>query len=203
MLLTTLALGLLMQGPQEVEMKHWVDAGFDASRPSAETVTGEAELSRSEAVTTVERKARKEHRSRLTAMVAERIEESAPFWLPGFVKDRVVEGQVRSEILRLPPKVLDTDVLVRQHSFGQSFQGFLLIDPVRPQDLASDRRLSRRLRREQDWFLMKSGGALGLWILLGIGVLWLDRLTRGYMTKRLYALGAALALVGPALVVVL
>jgi hypothetical protein len=57
MLLMTVAVGLLLQSPQDMDMKNWVDRGFDPAQPNASTVAGTPELSRQDAWAAAERHA--------------------------------------------------------------------------------------------------------------------------------------------------
>jgi len=201
MLLTTVAMGLLLQGPQHTETKNWVD--HDPAQPDAYTVSGTPELSRRDAWTAVERTALEDHKNRVRDVAEAHASAISSKWIPDFVRERVVTEWTRDQLRRLGPKVLDRDLMVRDHGFGQSYQAFLLLDAVDSRSLRKQGRLTTRLRREAKRFAFKFGGMLGLWGLLALVMTWIDRLTRGYMTKRLYAIGAILALIGPAALVLL
>lgn len=99
-------------------------------------------------------------------------------------------------------RVLDRDLLVRDHGFGRSYQAFLLLEKVNPNSARLSDTLSNRLQSEQERFVLNCGGVVGWWGLLALIVLWIDRLTRGYMTGRLYVLGTSLGLVVPILLVI-
>ena len=203
MLLMTVAVGLLLQSPQDMDMKNWVDRGFDPAQPNAYTVAGTPELARKDAWDVAERHALEDHHGKLRDLAETQVEAGSSGWLPGFVRDRVVTDWTREQMRRVQPKVLDRDMIVRDHGFGRSYQAFLLIDEIATGQLQRRGGLARRLKAEEERFVMKSGAMVGLWGLLALFVMWIDRLTRGYMTKRLYALGTLLALAGPALLVVL
>ena len=203
MLLMTVAMGLLMQGPQQMEMKNWVDHGHDPAQPDAYAVSGTPELSRKEAWAAVQRQALEDHKNRVRDVAEAQAAAISSKWLPGFVREKVVTEWTRDQLRRVAPKIVDRDLIVRDHGFGQSYQAFLLLDDVDSQQLRKRGRLTDLLRREEKRFVFKFGGMLGLWGLLALVMTWIDRLTRGYMTKRLYAIGALLALIGPALLVLL
>ena len=203
MLLTTVAMGLLLQGPQDIEMKTWVDRDFDPAQPNGYVVSGAPELTRKEAWASAERNAIESHNERLRDYAETQAAAAAKSWLPEFVRDKVVTEWTRDRLRRLQPKVLDRDLIVRDHEFGRSYQAFYLVEPLDTEHVERLGGLAPRLAREEEWFLVKTGGMVGFWALIALVITWIDRLSRGYMTKRLIAIGSLLALVGPALVVVL
>ncbi len=199
-MLLTVAVGLLMQGPQD--MKDWVDRGYASDHPDACVISGTPELNRKDAWAAVTRRAVEEQQLRISERAADQAVAQSPAWLPGFVRERAVKQWTGDQVRRQRLKVLDRDLLVRDHGFGNSYQAFLLLDKVDPGSATSSRSLATKLQREQKRFVMKCGGTLGWWGVLAIFVLWLDRLTRGYMTGRLYTLGAALGICAPILLVI-
>ena len=206
MLLSMLALGLALQIPQSPsEIKTWVDRGFDPGRPAAHAVAGSIELTRSQAWDSAQRSALDEQRALLTDLGARRAESLDSGWLPSFLRQRVVEQWVAARALRVEPKVVDREIVVRDHEFGRSFQAYLLVDEASSVEAieADERGLRGMLARSERRFLAKCGGAVGLWGLVALMISWFDRLTRGYMTGRLYSAGALLATGVPILLVLL
>lgn len=199
-MLLTVAMGLLMQSPQD--MKDWVDRGYADDQPNSCVVSGTPELSHKEAWAVAIQRAVSEQEGRIEQLGQAQANSQSASWLPDFVRERVVRHWTGEQMRRHELKVLDRDILVRDHGFGRSFQAFLLLDKVDPQSATKSRSLTRRLQREQKRFVMKCGGTVGWWGILAIFVLWIDRLTRGYMTGRLYTVGAMLGLVAPILLVI-
>jgi hypothetical protein len=203
MLLMTVAMGLLLQNPQHPETKNWVESGHDAARPGTYTISGPPELSREEAWVAAQRNAFEDHANRVREVADVQAAAISSKWLPEFVRERVVTEWARKRLARAEPKILDREFIVRDHGFGLSYQAVLLLDGVNQKTLRKRSGLADLLADEEQRFVVKFGGMLGLWGLLALVMTWIDRLTRGYMTKRLYAIGALLALIGPACLVLL
>ena len=201
MLLTTVLMGLCLQSPQD--MKTWVDRGYDPGEPNAHSVSGTPELTRKAAWASATKRAVQDHDERLAELAGDTANATTSSWLPEFVVAKVVREWTREQTRRTRPKVLDRDLLVREHGFGRSYQAFLLLDELDPSVASRSRGLSRRLAKAERMFLAKCGGTVGLWALLALVLAWIDRLTRGYMTGRLYLIGAALGVCGPILLVLL
>lgn len=201
MLLTTVVMGFCLQSPQD--MKIWVDRGYDPVQPNAHSVSGSPELTRKAAWASVTERAVRAHDERLAELAAQTAHAESSSWLPEFVVANVVREWSRQQARRIRPEVLDRDLLVREHGFGRSYQAFLLLDALDPNVASRSGGLSRRLARAERVFLAKCGGTVGLWALLAFVLAWIDRLTRGYMTGRLYLIGAALGVCGPILLVLL
>ena len=62
----------------------------------------------------------------------------------------------------------------------------------------SEQRLRSELRRLEKSTAYKFGGIAAGWTLLAVALAWVDRLSRGYMTGRLRAVGLLAALAMPA-----
>jgi hypothetical protein len=115
----------------------------------------------------------------------------------------VIRGWTGEELQRHKPRVLDSDLLVRDHVYGQSYQAFLLLDAGDLETAANSAQLTRRLAREERRFLLKCGGTVGWWGVVAAMIFWLDRLSRGYMTGRLVGIGAVLGVAVPIALVML
>ena len=199
-MLLTLAMGLMLQAPQD--MKDWVDRGYDGSQPNSAVVAGSPELSRDDAWRSVTRSAVAQRQARLESLAVAQVAAHSPGWLPDFVTERAVRAWSGEQMQGYRLRVLDRDLLVRDHGFGRSYQAFLLLDKAEPGVARGSESLMDRLARARERFVLKCGGVAGWWGLLALLALWLDRLTRGYMTGRLYVLGAGLGLVAPILLVI-
>ena len=195
MLLVVAAMGLMVQAPQD--LKNWVETGFDPGHPSAYAVKGSVELSRAEAWEALERRIDVEVRDRLESFAIDESENVAAPWLPGYFQDRAIAAWVSEQVRQSETRILDSNLVVRPvDDVYQSYHAYALVDMAGPRNVRLER-LRRRLVVEEEMFLAKIGGALGLWGVLAVLILWLDRLTRGYMTGRLYTLGALLGIGGP------
>ena len=182
MLAVTLTCAFLIQ---QSFTPSWVASGVDRQRPDASVVRGTAELDPASAFEAARKAATSRVRERWEARAAELVEESAPAWLPAFVTDQ----EVRRWLARVEParglEILDRADRERQHDFGVSYQTSLLVGEDPDALRRAEQRLGQQLRRAERTFLARVGGTMGFWMLLALGVFWLDRLSRGYMTGRL------------------
>lgn len=185
----TLSLGITAQDPRWSEP--WARAGGATEHPGAIVVTGTPELGRDEALLTAVARAESLEQQRLQESVELWFREHAPVWLPQFLVDRAARN-TRHRLASRTPRVLAQDFLTRDFGYGPIHQTALLVEPAR---IAPDQ-LRRTADRQLDWELTllgyKSLGILGFWGLLALCGVWLDRLTRGYMTWRLRAIGLLL-----------
>ena len=194
MLAVTLTCALLMQQPI---VPSWVATGVDHERPTATVVRGTAELNPAQAYETAHREALSRLRERCEVRAEEIIQEVTPAWLPAFITEKEVRRWLARMDLDEGLKILDRADRERQHDFGLSYQTSLLVRE-KPSFLSrAERRLGQQLRRAEKTFLMRSGATLGLWMVLALGVFWLDRLSRGYMTGRLSLLALAIGAGAP------
>ena len=196
MLALTLALALGLQDP--APSKSWVTSGVDPAHVDAVVVSGTPELNPKAALDAAMREAHDGARARLAEHGAEVIRARAPFWLPAFVSDPVLRRWVDARSPAAMLQVLDQEQRVRDHGFGNSYQAFLLVREDSQQTTSGDRQLGSELQRAQKLFLGKCAGVAVGWALLGLIFSWLDRLSRGYMTMRLFAIGGAVATIVPA-----
>lgn len=208
MLALTLVTMLLFQAPQAPEagvshaMKAWVDQDGDPSRPESYVVSGLPELDRKAAWDSAQARAREQRQERLAAAGRRYLEQHASAWLPAFVGDRVLEEWRIDQERRHQPDELDREMVVRDHAFAKSYQGFLLLVEA---DAAKDvaRSLGQRLETATRGFVHRCGAVCVLWGILALAAFWLDRLTRGYMTARLALLALGLGAAGPVLIMLL
>lgn len=166
---------------------------------AAVAIAGETELSPAAAL----RSAQSRVDEHLRAVWRERAERAVlaprPFWLPAPLADRAVERWLRQLPTEELTQLVDRDDRVREHEFGSSYQTTLWIaeEPRRAAKL--EQRLRGVLPVLQRDTAVRLGGIIGSWAVLALGLSWLDRLSRGYMTGRLRLLGLLLATAVPAL----
>lgn len=169
----------------------------------AVAVRGTPELSEREALAAAREAAANEGRSRWDRR-SERIEEELrPSWMPRAVAQRAMQRELERQDLAASLRVVDREDRSREHEFGTSWQTTLWV----AEDEAFVQRVESRLRRAlldvRGQALVFLVGTAGLWAVLALGVSWFDRLSRGYMTTRLCALGIALGVAVPSLVFLL
>jgi len=165
---------------------------------AAVAVRGDAELSPAAALAS----ARTRVDEHLLAIWRERAERASdaqrPFWLPQIL----AEQTVRRWLADLPKNelvhVVDREDREREHEFGNSWQTTLWIAEDSQQLQRAELRLKRALRLTERETAIKYGGVAVGWTLLIFGLGWIDRLTRGYMTGRLRAVGLLLGAAVPA-----
>lgn len=169
----------------------------------AVAVRGEAELSPAEAFASAQAKAEDLVRGRLTERAERAAAALRPFWVPEPFAERAVARWLAEQSLDEVVKVVDREDRTRDHEFGQSFQTTLWFAEEPRQIAAAERQLKRRLQALERTTAARFGGTIAVWLLLGILVAWLDRLSRGYMTGRLRAIGLFGGVAIPALFFVL
>jgi hypothetical protein len=185
---------LLPQQPQP--QAEWLAHGGDARHPQAVVVTSDIELTAADAFRSAMEHARSSVDDRLRERGAALARAAAPVWMPSFLRERVVDEWLAGHDARTLVEVLDRCTEVREYSYGESYRTALLVQPA-PQVVEKARAWFRwRTPDLAEEFLLRCGGVGALWGLLGLACLWLDRLTRGYMTWRLRLLGTGLGAVG-------
>ena len=181
LLSTVLSIGL---APQHV-------AAETAALPCAAVeVRGDAELSPAGALASAERRA-EQHVRRVWR---ERAEREAALRSHSWVPDLLIEREIDRWLADLPVERLlvhvDRTDRERVHEFGRSYQTTLRVAEVSASAERARRGLRAALGRVERVAAWKAGVVAVGWFLLGVALTWLDRLSRGYMTGRLRALGA-------------
>ena len=175
----------------------------DDAANSAVAVRGTPELSEREAYAAAREAATAEGRSRWERRSERIVEELRPSWIPAAVAQRAMQRELERQDLAASLRVVDREDRSREHEFGTSWQTTLWV----AEDEAFVQRVEARLRRAlldvRGQALVFLAGTAGLWAVLALAVSWFDRLSRGYMTTRLCALGIALGLAVPSLVFLL
>lgn len=171
-----------------------------AQAPSdAVAVRGAAELTPAAALASA-RAAADAHARALWRERGERIaQELRPAWVPSAVCDRAVERFLCAQQASRTLRVVDRDDRSREHEFGTSWQTTLWITEDAQAVDDGERSLREALVAVRGHALMFLLGTSCWWGMIAFLVGWLDRLSRGYMTARLSAIGVALALSIPSL----
>ncbi len=203
MLALTLVTIALVQVPQAPDapraLKGWIAQEGDPCRPDSYVVSGLPELSRKAAWDSVRARAREDRQERLVEAGRRYVDQHVPVWLPGFVSERVLREWRIDQGQRRQLSELDRDMIVRDHAFAKSYQGFLLLEEPSGVDTVSST-LGPRLSNASRDFIGRCGAICALWGILALGAFWLDRLTRGYMTARLTLLAMVVGTAGPVLI---
>jgi hypothetical protein len=161
----------------------------DPSHGGAVPVRGEPELTQAEAHASARRKADELVRARLAERAERAVNRAVPFWVPAPFAERTVDRWVDEAGNSSAFAILDQEVQRREHEFGSSFQTTLWIGEEPRQIEQAERRLQQRLRSLERATAVRYGGTVAIWLLLAVTVGWLDRMSRGYMTGRLRAIG--------------
>jgi hypothetical protein len=165
-------------------------------------VSGLPELSPKAAWVSAQSRAHEQRQERLAVVGQDYLDRHSPAWLPSFVGERVLRDWCNANSQRQGLQEVDRDLVVRDHGFAKSYQGFLLL--AEPDGMsAAPRSLVRRLSNAKEDFVRRCGATCALWGMLALAAFWLDRLTRGYMTVRLALLALAAGVAGPALIMLL
>jgi hypothetical protein len=170
----------------------------DPSVGGAVPVRGEPELTQVEAHASARRKVDELVRMRLEERADRAVARAVPFWVPAPYAARTVDRWIDEAGSSAAFAIVDQDVQRREHEFGASFQTTLWIGEEPRQIEQAERRLQQRLRALERATAVRYGGSVAIWLLLAVLVGWLDRMSRGYMTGRLRAIGLFAGLAIPA-----
>lgn len=164
----------------------------------AVAVRGDAELSPAEAFASARRKAEDYLREQWLSRADRTCAVERPFWVPEPLMTRTVQRWIGDLPLERSLRLVDREDRERTHEFGNSYQTTLWIAEEPRLLEQSERALRHQLRQLERTTAMKYGGIAGGWVLLGVLLGWIDRLSRGYMTGRLRCVGALGAIAIPA-----
>ena len=164
----------------------------------AVAVRGDAELSPAAALASARTKVEDHVRDLWRERAERELERRRPFWLPQLVAD----GALRRWLADLPVgrmvAVVDREDREREHDFGSSWQTTLWVAEDPRVQQRSEHRLRHELRALERSTAYRVGGIAAGWTLLLLGLGWLDRLSRGYMTGRLWCAGLLAGVAVPA-----
>lgn len=127
------------------------------------------------------------------------VSDHRPFWMPRSLVDRAVDRWIAVQAGEHSLRVVDREDREREHEFGKSYQTTLWICEDRAQVTRGEKALRRELEQVRRRTVVLAGGTVGLWAVLAFAVSWIDRLSRGYMTGRLRALGLLIGVAVPSL----
>ena len=131
------------------------------------------------------------------------VRDHRPFWVPEVLVERQVAKWLGRAAVDRQVQVVDREDRIREHAFGRSYQTTLWIEEEVRDVVAGRRGLQRLIERTADSLLLGAGGTVVFWAVLLVVLSWLDRLSRGYMTGRLYAIGLSAGAVVPSLALLL
>lgn len=159
-------------------------------RSAAVAVRGEAELSRAAALASAQRRAEQHLREVWRERAVAEAAANRPAWMPSLLCEQAVDRWIAAlPVERLLAQV-DRRDRERAHEFGSSFQTTLWVAEAAAPAARARRSLRVALQRGERAAAAKAGVLVAGWLALGVALSWIDRLSRGYMTGRLLALGA-------------
>lgn len=152
----------------------------------AVAVRGSTELSAAESFQSA-RVAALAHADSVWRERADRIADQVrPIWLPQVFCDRAVAHWLARRTPERELLVVDREDRERDHEFGKSYQTTLWIAEDPAVVARGETQLRRELHAARRFAVALGGGTVGLWAVLAFLVGWFDRLSRGYMTGRLW-----------------
>ena len=174
-----------------------------AALAEAVAVRGDAELSPAEAFASARRKAEDYVRDRWQLRADRACEIERPFWVPEPLTRHAVTRWIGDLPLERSLCLVDRQDQERTHEFGNSYQTTLWVAEEPQTVQRGEHQLRQRLRQLQKATAIKYGGIAAAWVVLGVAIGWIDRLSRGYMTGRLRLLGLLAAVAIPTVTVLL
>jgi len=169
-----------------------------ASDVEAVAVRGDAELSPSDALASAQMRVDEHVRAVWRERAQRTVSLQMPFWMPQVMTDSAVRRWLADLPLQRLVSRVDRQDRERVHEFGNSYQTTLWVaeDPGIVE--RAKRRLRMKLRNLERSTIFKVGGMTVTWVFLALLLSWMDRLSRGYMTGRLRAIGVLGGLLMPA-----
>ena len=164
---------------------------------AAVAVRGDTELNPADALASAQMRVDEHVRAVWRERAQRAASQQSPFWMP----QMMTENALRRWLAELPVQRLvsrvDRQDQERVHEFGNSYQTTLWVaeDPAAVE--RSESRLRAKLRYLERSTAVKAGGIAAAWVFLALLLGWLDRLSRGYMTGRLRAIGVLGGLLMP------
>ena len=185
----------LMQAPSALPV------GTELS--DAVSVRGDPELTMTAAVESARAEVDSVLRERWQQRADRLVRENRPFWMPRVFVEREVARWLGRTAVDRQVEIVDREDRVREHEFGRSYQTTLWIEEEADDVLAGRRGLQRLIDQASDKLLLGAGGTVLFWAFLFVVIGWLDRLSRGYMTGRLYTIGFSVGAFVPSLALLL
>lgn len=165
---------------------------------SAVAVRGDTELSPAEALASAKLRVDEHVRSLWVERAKRAATRQQAFWMPDLLLDQAVARWLVDLPVQRLVKQVNRDDRERVHEFGNSYQTTLWIAEDKELVQHGERRLRDELRRFERTTAVKVGGVAAGWVILALLLGWLDRLSRGYMTGRLRAIGILTGVLMPA-----
>lgn len=167
------------------------------SMASTVAVRGDTELSSADALASAELRVDEHIRSLWEERAKRAAARQSPFWMPQVLTDKTLRRWLGDLPVQRLIKQVDRDEKERVHEFGNSYQTTLWITEDQEMVERGERRLRAELHRLECSTAVKAGGVATGWVFLALLFGWLDRLSRGYMTGRLGAIGVLGGLLVP------
>ncbi len=156
---------------------------------AAVAVRGDAELTPADALASAEARVEEHVRRRWRDRAAAASLRHRPFWMPAALTDHATSRW----LAELPVKQLVAQVdradRERVHEFGNSYETTLWVAEVPGAVQRGEHQLRCVLRDLERDTALKAVGVVSTWFVLALILGWVDRLSRGYMTGRLRAIG--------------
>ncbi len=172
--------------------------------PADVTIRGTVELSPAAADTAAMSLATERVRELALTEATGLVDRAAPFWLPSFTREQIVRRWLGQFDPAQGVRVLERSVDAHDHGgLGTSYRTTLRVASDERALDAAMARLRRAVPRAAEFFAIKCAGVIGFWLVLGVVLAWIDRLSRGYMTWRLRAIGAIAGVTLPAVVLLI
>lgn len=168
------------------------------SQVEAVAVRGDTELSPAEALASAQMRVDEHVRTVWKERAERAASQQMPFWMPDVMVDEIVRKWLADLPLKRLVASVDREDKERIHEFGNSYQTTLWIAENPDLVQRGESRLRQQLRRLERTTAVKAGGVAAGWVFLALILGWLDRLSRGYMTGRLRAIGVLGGLLMPA-----
>jgi hypothetical protein len=168
-----------------------------ANLASAVSVRGDAELTPAAAMASARAKVEEHVREMWQERAKRTVVDRRPFWMPEVLTNEAVRRWLAGLSYEKLVSVVDREDRERIHEFGNSYQTTLWVAEEPRSVRRGESELRGTLRRLERTTAIKGGGVLATWFALAALIAWLDRLSRGYMTGRLYLLGLCGAVAVP------
>lgn len=171
----------------------------DPGVADAVAVRGDTELSPAAALASARGRADEHLRGLWRDRAARLAGAERPLWLPAAVAEAAAARWLATLPFDAYAQVVDRQDRAREHGFGQSHQTTLWVSEAPDALPRGERSLRAAMSAAARDAACRGGAVAGAWAAVGLGVAWFDRLSRGYMTRTLRAVGVLLAIAAPAL----
>jgi len=167
----------------------------------AVVVRGETELTAAAASASARARLAEHVRGVWRERAARLVDAERSLWLPQAVATAAAARWVAALSVDDFVRVVDRQDRARDHGFAASHQTTFWVGEPADAAARGERSLRATLRAAARDAACRGGAVVGAWAAVGVGVAWFDRLSRGYMTRTLRAVGVLLAIAAPAVAV--